>query len=398
MKKVCILLTVLALALTATGCSQPSNQEYYESAQLYLGSGDYEIAAELFHGLGGYSDSADYALYTEALSALEDKKYDLARANFAAIAPFQESERYLTWLDAVEAEDAGNTQEALALYAVLGTFRKSDRKATELRKAIPEATLKEGRALMAKGEYAAARELFLSLNGYGASRTLAENCTLAINKAAYSAAEELAKAGDQLGAIAAFTAMGDVLDAPQRAEEIRASLRAELEKQFAQVTLANAADLLNAYAALDDEEAQNRVASLTERFGMNLTVLSKVAEHPYVLLNDATLWRIDSAKDAMLTLQFEGFAAVKPEETAAIPEATAEPTPTAEPTALPSSEPAANPSAEPTAAPEESLAPIATATVAPMTADLTPAGLMLHLDLTAFTFTKGSGTLADPFR
>ncbi len=380
MKKACILLAVLCMALTATACSSGSNQDYYESAQLYLGSGEYEIAADLFGQLGEYADSADYALYCEAMQAIADEDYALARANLNAVAPFKSSERCLAWLDAVEAEISGDLEAALSLYAALGTFRDSDVKAADLRKAIPEAAIKEGRLLMTKGEYAAALEIFLSLEGYGASKALAETCTAAMNKAAYDAAAKLCKDGDHQAAMEAFLALGDVLDAPDRAEKCRASLLDGLDAQYQTVTLSTAAELATAYAAIDDESARTRALELSARFGKNLAVLADAANHPYVLLEDATLWQVQSAEGTMLTLRFIRVTEQKPTATLA---PTASPAPTAEASAEPTADVTASP--EPTA-------------LLPMTADLTPNGLTLKLDLMTFTFTEGEGTLEHPYR
>ena len=137
------------------------------------------------------------------------------------------------------------------------------------------ASIKEGRALMNKGDYVAARELFLSLDGYGASKALADNCTLALNKAAYSEADKLEESGDLLGAMEAFTALGEALDAAERAADCRAAIHAELDAQYAAVTLATAPNLMDAYAALEDDEiAAARTTELTARFGKNLELIT----------------------------------------------------------------------------------------------------------------------------
>ena len=311
MKKLTLLSALVCLCLTLTACSSPNIGEYYETAQLYLGCGDYDYAAELFAQLGEYEDAADYALYARGLQALEDEEYALARANLTAVAPFKSSERYLLCLDALEAEAAGNLEEALALYEQLGTFEDAHLAVERLQTAIPEAAIKEGRALMAKGEYAAAREIFLGLEGYGASQTLADNCTAALDKAAYNAADALAESGDLAGAMAAFTAMGDTLDAADRAAECLAGIHAQLEERYAAVTLATAPELMDAYAALgEDETAKARIAELTARFGKNLTLITmdapyvQLGEYPYAESGEEqpVLWRVVKAEDATLTL------------------------------------------------------------------------------------------------
>lgn len=275
MKKLSILAVLLCMALTLTACGSQDIGEYYEAAQLYLGCKDYAYAAELFEQLGEYADSADYALYARALQAIQEENYTLARANLDAVTPFKSSGRYLMYLDALDEEAAGKLENALALYEKLGSFMAADQAVERLAQAIPEAVIKDGRALMNKGDYAAARELFLSLDGYGASKALADNCTMALNKAAYSEADKLAESGDLMGAMAAFTALGDALDAAKRAADCRDAIRAELDAQYAAVTLATAPSLIDAYAALEgDEIAAARTAELNARFGKNLELIT----------------------------------------------------------------------------------------------------------------------------
>lgn len=310
-KHLALLAVLLCMALALTACSGSNVNEYYQTAQLYLGCGDYAYAADLFAQLGEYEDSAEYALYARALEALKDEEYDLARANFTAINPFKSSGRYLMLLDALDAEADGEMEQALALYEKLGTFAEAHQEAERLATAIPEAAIRDGRALMSKGEYEKARELFLSLEGYGGSKTLADNCTAALNKAAYAAAEKLLKAGDRQGALAAFTAMGDALDAEKRAEECRKAILADLDKQYAAVTLETAPALLEAYAALkDDETARQQAAELAARYGKNLALITM--ENPWLQLGaypqaesgevKPVLWQVLKTEGTVLTL------------------------------------------------------------------------------------------------
>ena len=180
---------------------------------------------------------------------------------------------------------------------------------------------------MNQGEYEAARELFLSLEGYGASKTLAESCTTALNKAAYQAADDLAKSGDLLAAMEAFTALGDTLGAAKRAQECLNAIHKDLDKQYAAVTLATAPALLDAYALLGaDEVAQARMAELTARYGTNLLLLT--AEDPLVALGSypraesgeeqPVLWRVIRREGSLLTLLSDQVLDASP-EAAAVP-------------------------------------------------------------------------------
>lgn len=433
MKRLSLLAVLLCMALSLTACVNTDIGEYYQNAQLYLGSGDYEYAAELFSQLGEYEDAADYALYATALQALKDDNYDLARANLEAIDPFKSSGRYLTYLDALEAEEAKELEKALTLYERLGTFQDANLDVERLQKAIPEAALKEGRALMAKGDYAAARDIFLSLDGYGASKTLADNCTVAMNKAAYNAAQELAKAGDLKAAVEAFTALGDTLGASKRVQELMAEMRAELERQYAEVTLTTAPALLDAYAELgEDEVAKARMADITARFGKNLQLITM--EKPVVLLGaypyaesgeeHAVLWQVIGAEGSKRTLlscavldasaEAQSVALTFTEaESAALGELTLPSM--ADLAGLPELTCAATPYALAQGAAEEEgaalywlrdsletgLHPIIGATGAlTLPAEGQTPGIrpIITLDLEKYAFTRGSGTTDDPFR
>ncbi len=433
MKKLPLLALLLGLSLTMTACANSDIGDYYQSAQLYLGSGDYDYAAELFSQLGEYGDAADYALYAAALQALKEDNAALARANFEAVDPFKSSGRYLTWLDAAEAEESGDLEKALALYGELGSFRDAHKDAERLQKAIPEAAVKEGRALMSRGEYEAARALFLSLEGYGASQTLADSCTRAIEKAEYAAAAELRASGDLLGAMAAFTAMGDTLDAARQAEDILAEIHAGLEARYAAVTLADAPALMEAYAALgEDETAKARIAELAARFGKNLEIIT--AGEPRVLLGSypyaesgeahALLWRVVKADGTKLTLLSEAVLDASAEAAPITLTFTEQELPAVTEPQLPSmAELAAiaplncpaTPYARAQGAVEEDgaspywlrdnlengLHPIIGASgtmTLPAEGVVTGVRPIITLDLDKFTFTAGSGTPEDPFR
>ena len=80
---------LMAALLLCTGCSD-RNVDYYESAQRYLGCGEYDAAAYIFEQLGEYRDAGEYALYTRALEAMAAGDYALAQTNFELVEPFNE--------------------------------------------------------------------------------------------------------------------------------------------------------------------------------------------------------------------------------------------------------------------------------------------------------------------
>ena len=114
--------------------------------------------------------------------------------------------------------------------------------------------------------------------------------------------------------MAAFTAMGDVLDAAKQAADCRAAIHAELDEQYAAVTLADVPALIAAYEALgEDATAKARMEELTARFGKNLQLITMDA--PYVALGcypqaesgeeQPVLWRVLKQEGSVLTLLSE---------------------------------------------------------------------------------------------
>lgn len=310
-----LLLAVVCFSFSATACLYRSNQSYYEKAQLYLGGGEYEKAAELFSQLGEYEDAGEYTMYARALEAFENENWAVARANLEAIAPFKSSLRYLRLIDAAELAEDGQLEAALSAYEALGTFGGSDAAADALRTEIPEQAISRARTMMARGEYAEARALLMTLDGYGASAQLIQNCTSALNRAVYTEADSLCKEGDHLSAMRAFLEMGDVLDAPERAEQCRAALMTALNTQAETANLDTAASLIAEYEAIGDPVAARQAAALEERFGVNLRLAAAAADQPYVLLGEyptgesgvesALLWRVLSVENGMAVLLCE---------------------------------------------------------------------------------------------
>ena len=80
---------------------------------------------------------------------------------------------------------------------------------------IPNAVYNDAVKLMEKGDYDAARDAFLSLNGYKDSEELSQQCEDAIIDAKYENAVQLMNSGDYLDAITAFEELGDYKDSKE---------------------------------------------------------------------------------------------------------------------------------------------------------------------------------------
>lgn len=393
MKRILCLVAFMTL-LPLTGCTVTADGSY-RHAQLLLGRGEFTRAAGLFDRLGEYRDAADYALYCAALEALRQDQPDLARRNLALIAPFKSSDLYLRYIGAAEMERSGDLEGALRAFEALGSFEDSLERAAQLRQAIPRRTLEEALVLMQERNWAQAEALLESLDGWGDSAALAQECRHRQRQERYLAADALYAAGDLASALAAFEAMGDVLDAPARALACRSGLYRQLEAGYAAATLTTAGALMAGYASLGDYlDSAARLADLRARYGVNLQLMKHGAGAAVRFGACAPAeggaarpltWRVLAVSGDQLTLT--GSAALTgviltPEEAEAVTACTLPQLPQPMQPMQPS-----QPSLH---------AWLAAGTPAPLPE--TGDAPLITLSLNEYAFTTGSGTAADPYR
>ena len=349
------LLALCPLLLSLTGCAM-SNAEYYQHAQLYLGSGDYTIAAQLFDQLGEYEDSAEYALYCAALDALDKGNLPLAQANLYQVHPFKSSDRYLTLIEAMLLQENGDLEGALSIYEALGSFEDSLDRAAQMRDLIPQRDIAQARALMGAARWEQALSLLEGLHGYGDSPELIALCRENITQEAYDQATRLYQQGEYADALSAFEALGDTLDAQARALLCRDTLYQQLEKDYRAASMATAQDLMDRYAAMEDYlSSPSRLRDLQARYQVNLALLDAAVDRPYVVFG-SMLWRVILAEDSRITLLCQQL--------------------------------------RPATSTDLGLSLTAEEDAATLTYEFP----QLTLDLDKFTFTQGQGTLDDPFR
>lgn len=327
MKKIAAILASGMLCLLATACT-PSNDEYYQHAQLYLGAGEYAQAAMLFDQLGEYEQAAEYALYCAGLDALAQGDTALARANLTQVDPFKSSGRYLQLLDAMALEEAGQLESALAAYTTLGSFAMSHQRAQHLREAIPQRDLAHARTLMEADRWEQALAMLEKLDGYGNSKELLAQCQEEITRQAYESAEKLYARGAYEQALAAFESLGDVLDARARALMCRSAMYQQLEQQYRRATLATAGELMARYAEMEDYlDSPQRLEALKNRYETNLRLLSAASAQPYVRFSSypteesgadgALTWRVIALEGSVATLLCENVVDAMPVASAA---------------------------------------------------------------------------------
>lgn len=272
----------LLMLLCCTGCYL-SNEAYYQQAQRFLGSGDYDSAARLFDQLGGYADATEYALYAAGLYALQNGDIDLARSTLQQVDPFLNSSRYLIWLEAEALAAADKLEEAAELYASLGAFYDSVQKAQSMLAEIPQRDIRQARALIAAKGYQQAKVLLQPYQGNEEADALLRRCEQGIQQQAYDRASELFDEGQYRDALTAFESLGDTLDAQARLLACRSALYTQAEADYANVTLDTCEDLMHRYAELDGYlNSAQRLTQLQERFSVSLQLCALADMMPWV--------------------------------------------------------------------------------------------------------------------
>ncbi|MBR4081427.1 MAG: hypothetical protein IKK21_06555 [Clostridia bacterium] len=294
---------ILAAGLLCAGCAD-RNANYYEHAQRYLGGGEYELAAEVFEQLGEYRDAGEYALYARGLQALAEGKLALARTNLSLVDPFKSSGRYLLYLDALEMKAAGELEGALTGFGALGSFADSAELAAALETAIPMQQLARCQALVEAGHYQQALSLLDEMALSDEVSALKDACRQGIVRAEYDRASLMYQQRDYVGAMAAFDALGDVLDAPARVTLCRSALY----RQAASVTptMDNAVQLMADLSLLEDYlDSAALLEAIEAKFGRNLSIAA--GENAFVqlgMMGDAPmLWQVTAVSGSQATLR-----------------------------------------------------------------------------------------------
>ena len=321
MRRIMAVLLTGTMALCAGGCAS-SSREAYEFAERCFGLGEYETAVEYFMQLGEYRDSAEYLLYAEALLALEKGDLALAKANLAMIAPFKSAERYLRCIGGLELEKAGEYEAALEVFRQLGTFAGCDKRAERLVGSIPEREKEACRELMKKGDHKTALEKLKKMEKSTETARLLAECAAAMQKMAYRAACTLYEEGKMQEAMAAFAALGDVMDAPEKLEVCRSELYKSTVE--AAVTLETLPQLMETYAALGDyRDSAERLAEMQSRSRCNTSVctgdLIRIGKDE---TGAAVTWQVEKVLEdvAWAACEMRGEAAWSAEEMDALAE------------------------------------------------------------------------------
>lgn len=311
MRKLVALVLVCAMTLTAGGCVY-SNQQLYEQAQLCLGCEDYESAASIFSQLGEYKDSAEYALYAQALLAWQSGNLALARRTLEEIDPFKSSSRYLRYMDAMDNAQSGHLEEALIGFSSLGAFKDSEAQAEEVQGLIQKSTLEKARSLMASRDYENAISILKSYAGNPEADSIINSCISALAQKTYNEADSYYRRGLYAEAYQAFSALGDTLDASHRAQQSLEALFLGYDEAFDDITLAGYPDAMAQYTAMSAlPAARARLEQLKQTYGLRIQLMEESASHPILAYGSYAYG--DSGSEAPVlwqVLRVEGTKAV----------------------------------------------------------------------------------------
>ncbi len=241
MRRVLLVVVVLAMAIFFTGCSE-SDGAKYQKAEQYLADGRYAEAAEIFSGLGEYEDATAHLMYCRAEEAKASKDWSTAKDLFDSLRrmDYADADKAWDYTAALEHEDKGEYRKAKEAFESLNGYKDAAEQAAQVterayRKAEEAAGSKDwntAKAILDElvsmgyrdadqyleyigameledgGEYRKAAEAFAGLDGY---RDAAEQA-VQVPERAYQKAAEFRAGGDDLSAYLIYRQIPDYQD------------------------------------------------------------------------------------------------------------------------------------------------------------------------------------------
>lgn len=193
----------------------------YGQGQSFLADGDYSAARYIFEKLSGFMDSAaltkecDYQL---AKKAMADGENADALALFESLGDYSDSAdmaKEIRYLEAVSYYEAGDVSNAGSLFTQLGDYKDSAAKATECYDSFLVGIKSKTDGLMINEDYKGIIDL---LSGIDLSEVPKKYSSLSVqrDKAMYSYAEQLYRAGDIFGAYKYYKQIPDYGDVSEK--------------------------------------------------------------------------------------------------------------------------------------------------------------------------------------
>lgn len=124
-----MLLCLTSLPCLAEGAVFDSPEQNYNQAVLWLQEEKYRVALALFEELKDYQDSNQYALYVQAMLAIDAAQWNDAQSIFESLAEmdFCDSTSMCDYVSARRLEEDGETEQALRLYRELTVLDSMER-------------------------------------------------------------------------------------------------------------------------------------------------------------------------------------------------------------------------------------------------------------------------------
>ena len=215
-----ILLLMLAVFLSLTGCTSAYEKDYLAAEKL-LEQGEFEKAAERYRTLGSYEDASRLLMFSRAALAAENGDYETARKAFSALGEFRNVPEMLRYYEGREAEADGRSafdsvdrsagwerlKNAAEIYANLPGFLDAAAREEDCLNTLYSL----GQTLLNDARYSDAYDVFAMLGSFRDSVRLKD----------YSEACISEMKGANLEAAEQFSRIPDVLDAAARADSNR---------------------------------------------------------------------------------------------------------------------------------------------------------------------------------
>ena len=251
-RSVCFVLCLVMLSASAAALAWgESNADLYEKAMGLLKERDYAKASDAFAALGGYSDSARYTMYCNAIVAGDSGLFSVAVDNLKSLDGFLDSSLLATYYAGLSWESVEEYERALEIFSGITLYRDVSSRITDYPERISARDYRKADANEQAGKLEASLTGFKALGSYKDSSSRAESVQDKIYERDYqkAAADELAENFED--ALAGFKALGSYKDSAARTEAVQAKIyEKDYQKAAADELAENFEDALAGFKAL----------------------------------------------------------------------------------------------------------------------------------------------------
>ncbi|NMD38564.1 MAG: C-type lectin domain-containing protein [Christensenellaceae bacterium] len=291
--KKCVSILLLIFIIFALPCSQAqgNKEENYLQGISYFKNEDYSQAKSIFEALGNYKESKNYLYkssmaiirqdYSKAKELYSTGNYDEALAIFKTLNGFSQSKKYIKEIEnilalkkqeEIESQhyeqamlylNADDLDNARSSFIEAGDYKDATQQIHSINKKIRlEKQYDKANKHYESKEYNDAYNLFLALDSYNDSNSMAKLAKDALNENAYNIA---INTEDKNLAHIHFLTLGDFKDSIKKAEELKVGI-VESDIYALGKELAEKEDFIHAMVAFESIKGYKNSESLLKKY------------------------------------------------------------------------------------------------------------------------------------